>query len=215
MKILAIETSSDICSVAYIENGKCHDLVEETIPRQHAEKLPLLYNELVKNKNFKLDNVDAIAVSIGPGSFTGLRIGLSYSKGLAYSQNKPIIPVPTLESLLYGSSGNFNRAAVLIPSHKNIYYFQQFDFSGKNFISKKIKAIEVSSINEIHGITFETNIIHFGCNNLLENSTLNSIQVAPSAKWIGELAHKNYKVWIVKEPFKLVPQYISPFKLGG
>lgn len=215
MKILAIETSSDICSLAFIENGKCEDLVEEKIPRQHAEKLPVFYNKLVKISNLDLSKIDAIAVSIGPGSFTGLRIGLSYSKGLAYSHNKPIIPVPSLRSLLYGSSKKFINAIVILYSHKKNYYFQQFKYSNLNYIGKEIQSVELNSINDLEDIISGSDIIQYGSKNLFENSNINVIQVTPSAKWIGELAHKNYEKWIVKEPFKLVPQYISPFKLGS
>lgn len=215
MKILAIETSSDICSLAFIDNGKCEDLVEEKIPRQHAEKLPVFYNELVKISNLDLSKIDAIAVSIGPGSFTGLRIGLSYSKGLAYSHNKPIVPVPSLESLLYGSNNKFRNTIVIFYSHKNNFYFQQFNYSNKNYIGNEIQSVELNSINDLGRIISDSDIIQYGSEKLFENSDFNFIQVTPSAKWIGELAHKNYEKWIVKEPFKLVPQYISPFKLGS
>ena len=78
MKILAIETASDICGIAYIKNGKCEGLIEKSIPRKHAEQLPLFYQKLIKKTGLKLSELDGIAISIGPGSFTGLRIGLSY-----------------------------------------------------------------------------------------------------------------------------------------
>ena len=77
MKILAIETSSDICGVALIIDGNCTAIIEESVPRQHAEVLPVLYNKLLDKGQFDLNKIEGIAVSIGPGSFTGLRIGLS------------------------------------------------------------------------------------------------------------------------------------------
>ena len=94
MKLIAIETATEICSIAYLVDGECVALVEKQIPRQHAEKLPLFYEGLVAESNLDLSKIDGIAVSIGPGSFTGLRIGLSYAKGLAYSHKLPIIPGP-------------------------------------------------------------------------------------------------------------------------
>ena len=90
--ILAIETSSNICGISFIENGTLIDSMDKDKSKQHAEILPKLYQELQIRTNFTLSNVDALAVSIGPGSFTGLRIGLSFTKGLAFSKNLPIIP---------------------------------------------------------------------------------------------------------------------------
>jgi tRNA threonylcarbamoyladenosine biosynthesis protein TsaB len=89
MKILAIETATEICGVSYIEDDNVIATVEENIPRQHAKSLPLFYEKLVADTGLKMSSLDGIAISIGPGSFTGLRIGLSYSKGLAFGQGLP------------------------------------------------------------------------------------------------------------------------------
>ncbi len=97
MKILGIETATSVCSIALIENSKVlseKSLLEKNI---HSEKIIPLIDEVLKN--FK--EFDKIAVSIGPGSFTGLRVGLSTAKGLAYASKKPIIPVSTLKALAY------------------------------------------------------------------------------------------------------------------
>jgi tRNA A37 threonylcarbamoyladenosine modification protein TsaB len=73
LNIIAVETSTDICGIALIKNGKCVDLVEKRIPRKHAEQLPVFYDTLIKSSNFNEFKINAVAVSIGPGSFTGLR----------------------------------------------------------------------------------------------------------------------------------------------
>ena len=99
--ILAIETSSNVCGISYIEKGSCVGCVEEDISKKHAEILPEFYLNLQKKTDFILDNMDAIAVSIGPGSFTGLRIGLSFAKGLAFSKDLPIVPISTMMSLAF------------------------------------------------------------------------------------------------------------------
>ena len=98
MNILAIETATEMCGIAYYENGVMQAVEEENIPRQHATSLPMFYKTLQDKTKFSLNILDGIAVSIGPGSFTGLRIGLSFTKGLAYSHDLPIIPVPTLQA---------------------------------------------------------------------------------------------------------------------
>lgn len=209
MNILAIETSSDNCSIALIKDGKCVAIIEESVPRQHAEILPVFYSKLLMKGKFDLNDIDAIAVSIGPGSFTGLRIGLSYSKGLAYSHSLPIIPVPTLSSMLYGSNANNDNTLVIISSHKDIYYYQKFATHSNT--SSDIETVELKNIDDLHDIN-SFNIIQYGSDSLFSESNIKYQTVIPSAKLIGELAHLNQDEWIVNEPYKLVPKYISPFK---
>jgi len=208
MNILAIETSSDICSIALIKEGKCNAIVEKSVPRQHAEVLPIFYNELLAKGKFDLNDIDAIAVSIGPGSFTGLRIGLSYSKGIAYSHSLPIIPVPTLSSLLYGSNSKDDNI-VIISSHKDIYYFQKFKSNSKK--SSEIETVELKSIEDLKDVN-NFQVIQYGSDSLFFESNIKYQIVVPSAKLIGELAYLKRDEWIVNEPYKLVPKYISPFK---
>lgn len=235
MKLIAIETATEICSIAYIDNGKCIDIVEDKIPRQHAEKLPLFYDELVKLTGFTLSEIDAIAVSIGPGSFTGLRIGLSYTKGLAYSHKKPIIPVPTMQSLLHGSGKTNGKIAVMLLSHGNKYFIQQFEGSGgspdksgytlcsdssshaSRFKYSNIHVLTCERVNDLGIDLSKTKIIHWNCDKLFDNIDKNRqiIKVKPSARLIGALAHQNYDKWVVKKPYKLVPDYVSPFKIGS
>ncbi|CUS96143.1 tRNA threonylcarbamoyladenosine biosynthesis protein TsaB [Candidatus Kryptobacter tengchongensis] len=97
--ILAIDTSTDICSVSVIENEKQKSKNILNTKQLHAEKLILIINQTLENINITLKDIKAIAVSIGPGSFTGLRISLSVAKGLCYVLGKPLIAVPTLDAL--------------------------------------------------------------------------------------------------------------------
>ena len=122
--ILAIETSSDICGISFIENGTFIDSVDEEKSKQHAEVLPQLYKKLQSKTNFSLSNIDALAVSIGPGSFTGLRIGLSFTKGLAFSKNLPIIPISTMMALAYNSR-KFLPTFGIIHSHAKRVFYQK------------------------------------------------------------------------------------------
>ena len=216
MKLIAIETSTDICSIAYIKNGRCENIIEEKIPRQHAEKLPLFYIELMKESKLVLSDIDAIAVSIGPGSFTGLRIGLSYAKGLAYSHKKPIIPVPTMQSLLHGSEKTNQNIIVMLLSHGNKYFIQQFDCNNSILTSDNIEVHELNSINDKNELIVNSTIIQYGCDKIIKDAgeNIQIIEVIPSSKWIGELAHQNYDKWIIDKPYKLVPDYVSPFKIG-
>ena len=139
---------------------------------------------------------------------------MSYAKGLAYSHQKPIIPVPTLQSLVYGFGQN-NCDAVIVYSHGNKYFFQQINLSYEEVIFDEIQVLELNGIEDIQSIADIKTIIHYGCDNLFVNEkNIDIIKMIPSPKWIGELAHKNYAKWIVQNPYKLVPEYVSPFKVG-
>ncbi len=95
--ILNIETSGEICSVALTRNGAVEFERESTEGMKHAELLAPYVDEAMEEVRRKGDKLSAVAVSIGPGSYTGLRIGLSMAKGLAYGLDVPLLGIPTLE----------------------------------------------------------------------------------------------------------------------
>src|ERR1051326_299678 len=101
MKVLALETATGVCGAAIVEDGTI--LAESSIvaERIHSEKLLPMIDDVLRQANVDLSGMDGIAVSIGPGSFTGLRISLSAAKGLAYASGKPLLAVPTLEALAW------------------------------------------------------------------------------------------------------------------
>jgi tRNA threonylcarbamoyladenosine biosynthesis protein TsaB len=101
--ILNIETATEVCSVALAENGSLLSLEEETKINSHSSTLTILISRVFEKTNRHLIDLDGIAVSAGPGSFTGLRIGVSTAKGLCYSLDKPLIAVPTLKAMAFGS----------------------------------------------------------------------------------------------------------------
>ena len=101
--ILHLETSTKNCSVALSLNGNLADVYEEATPHySHAETLHIFIDEILKRNRLDPQALSAVAVSEGPGSYTGLRIGVSAAKGLAYTLNIPLITMPTLEVLARG-----------------------------------------------------------------------------------------------------------------
>ena len=102
MTYLAIETAYDVCGVALVNASGVEALEEQVAPRRHNELLAVSVDRLLADSGRRLSDLDGIALSVGPGSYTGLRIGMSYAKGLALGTGLPIIPVPTLPSLLVG-----------------------------------------------------------------------------------------------------------------
>jgi tRNA threonylcarbamoyladenosine biosynthesis protein TsaB len=99
--ILAIETATELCGVALVHEQQCighRVVIEKNI---HSERLMVLVDELLREADVPVRSLDGVAISIGPGSFTGLRIGLSAAKGLAYACSLPLLAVPTLDAIAY------------------------------------------------------------------------------------------------------------------
>ncbi|MFI3267583.1 MAG: tRNA (adenosine(37)-N6)-threonylcarbamoyltransferase complex dimerization subunit type 1 TsaB [Rikenellaceae bacterium] len=98
--ILSIETGTDVCSVALSKNGELKSLRESSEGKDHAKNLATYISEILTEHDLEIADIDAIAVGMGPGSYTGLRIGVSVAKGLCYAENKPLIAISSLESLM-------------------------------------------------------------------------------------------------------------------
>lgn len=203
MKIISIETSTDWCGISLTIDGDCIESIEKKMARKHLEILPKFYIDLQNKANFDRLEIDAVAVSIGPGSFTGLRIGLGFAKGLAFANNLPIIPVPTLEVLANNIISQPKEFSIALFSHRNIIYYQ--NFKNKAPIGKPL-AIEWEKINK------KENIFQYGCDSIIKKGAYEICR--PSSRSVGALAEKNYKKWIVKNPYRLESNYISPFELG-
>ena len=98
-KFLCMETATEICSVALIEDGKVLDVREDRTGQNHSKLLTVYVDDLLKSNQLKASDLDAIAISGGPGSYTGLRIGVSAAKGLGYAAELPIISISSLEAM--------------------------------------------------------------------------------------------------------------------
>ncbi len=105
--ILNLETATTVCSVSLAKDGKLIALKEQNGNYSHAENLTLFIENVCKQGNVKLSDIEAIAVSKGPGSYTGLRIGVSTAKGLCYSLDKPLVAVDTLKYLSLATSSRY------------------------------------------------------------------------------------------------------------
>lgn len=117
-RILHIETSTDVCSVCLASEGKMISKRETSVERSHASILTVFINELLDDLIELNANLDAVAVSMGPGSYTGLRIGVSAAKGICYGSDIPLIAIPTLEAMCIGvlkQNDIVEKNALLIP----------------------------------------------------------------------------------------------------
>lgn len=112
--LLNLETATTVCSVSLAKDGKLLALKEINGDYSHAENLTVFIEEVVKQAGINLKEIDGVAVSKGPGSYTGLRIGVSTAKGLCYSLDKPLISINTLEHISLSVNSN---AALVAPEN--------------------------------------------------------------------------------------------------
>lgn len=122
MKILAIDTSSNICSVSILEDTNIIIEKHNDDQKTHSQKLMPLIEDTFTEANLQLDNIDMIACCQGPGSFTGIRIGISTVKAFADVKNIPIIGVTSLESLAYNIKNNGLIASIIDAKNDNVYF---------------------------------------------------------------------------------------------
>lgn len=106
MKILAVDTSATAASVAVAEENKLIGEFSINTALTHSQTLMPMIDELLKNTGLSVNDIDAVAVNAGPGSFTGVRIGVAAVKGIAFPKNLPCVSVSTLESMAYNMLGN-------------------------------------------------------------------------------------------------------------
>ncbi len=205
--ILGIETSSDICGISLFNNKTNIDIIEKKNSRKHAEVLPNYVISILKNNQLKVNDISAVAVSIGPGSFTGLRVGLSFAKGLVYAIKCPIIPVPTILSLAYGLKDKEPNSGI-IKSHGDKIFFQEFNWDSKipSIKSKPVLGNIYDYLNKFK------NGFHYNCDEFLKN-TKTIYRGKPSANNVGALANIYYEDWSITKPYDLISDYIYPYNV--
>lgn len=120
MKLLAIDTSNKIASVAVFEDNKCLGEKESNDQKTHSEKMLPIVDELLKEIKVGINEIDMFAVSVGPGSFTGIRIGVATVKGMAQALDKKVIAVTSLEGLIEMADSE-NVCAIINAKHGNVY----------------------------------------------------------------------------------------------
>lgn len=133
MKILALESSGLVASVAVIEDRKMVGEFTTNFKKTHSQTLLPMLDQLIRTLDMSLDEIDVIAVSKGPGSFTGLRIGSATAKGLGLALNKPLIGVPTVDALAYNLSGTEFLICPLMDARRQQVYTGLYDFKNGQF----------------------------------------------------------------------------------
>uniref|UniRef100_A0A7V2ZJ51 tRNA (Adenosine(37)-N6)-threonylcarbamoyltransferase complex dimerization subunit type 1 TsaB n=1 Tax=Ignavibacterium album TaxID=591197 RepID=A0A7V2ZJ51_9BACT len=204
LPLLAIETSEKLCGVSFLLNETEYYSAKIFLPHSHSEKLFELIESLRDNSKLKLNDIKAVAVSAGPGSFTGLRIGMAAAKGIAAGLNIPIIPVPTFEALAFQVSQFLPENQKFIIANKanrDEAYYAKFHVRNNNYIfEEQLKILPIDKIN------IEDGHILFG--NISANP---NILISPEPEIVGLWAIKFGKDNLIDDFDFLEPNYIKDF----
>jgi len=213
MKILSIDTAHGICSVAVAENGAVIAQREEYEQSRQAERLFLIIEEILKENKLSYSQIDAIAANIGPGSFTGVRIGLAAARGIALAAKIPVIGVSGFESLEYKAKSFMASEDILIAfDARREQVFTKFyskGFGGEEALMSYgdvASLVKASSGFEVAGDAAELIMPHLSGNNL--NYTIISDLKLPDAGMtalvaLQKLSSEDYDV-------NAAPLYIRP-----
>ena len=223
--ILSIETGTDICSVALANDGELMALRESDEGRDHAKKVALFVDELLRETGVQPSDLDAIAVGKGPGSYTGLRIGVSFAKGLCYALNIPLIAVGSLNALTEVAREDYDAGildveeqewsnAVLCPmvdARRMEVYTQVFNTAGTPLSEVVAEVVTEESLREWRT---KGKLVMFGngsakCMELLSDAI--QVSVSPSARGIVRLAEEAFNAGKFEDIAYFEPFYLKEF----
>ena len=158
MKILSIDTASNLCTVAVLENEKCIKEIIVDDARNHSEKIMPVIEQALLESNLTLQNIDLIVCDKGPGSFTGIRIGVGTVLAFKDSLNIPCIGISSLQALTYNINENGTICSLIDAKNNNVYFGV---FEKKNNIVTQLEEFSFKTIDEIIPILQKYNKIIF------------------------------------------------------
>jgi len=214
--ILQIETATKNCSVALSKDGQtviCKEIAESGY--SHAEKLHIFIEEILQEAQLQFKDLSAIAVSQGPGSYTGLRIGVSAAKGLCYSLNIPLLAIDTLEALARKLVVQNGVIIPMIDARRMECYTAVFDVHYQKVRTVQSEIIDENSFGELE------DIIHFvgdgatKCKTVLsaDKFVYHDQMIFPSANEMSAIAYDKYKKNDTVDVAYFEPFYLKDFML--
>jgi len=218
--ILNIESSTEVCSVSLARDGEVVDTVENLTGQNHSRLLTVFIEEIFNRLNISMSDLDAVAVSGGPGSYTGLRIGVASAKGICYALKKPLISITSLASMAHHVIKNYRQYNLpednllycpMIDARRMEVYTAIFDREGKMVREIQAKIIGPDSFESFFR---ENKIAFFGngsdkCKSIITNPNAIFLDdVKSSAAYMAELSleafnEKKFEDVAYYEPFYL------------
>lgn len=218
--ILCLETATTNCSVAVGVNGKVTSLIEENSPNySHSEQLHVFIERTMTKASISLKDLDAIAVSKGPGSYTGLRIGVSAAKGLCFSLDIPLISIPTLKSMAGQIQLGPSEVVIsLLDARRMEVYSCAFNHRHEAISETKAEIISEDSFLEYKSFE-KIHLVGSGSKKCMEILTDDIFQfhpnIVPSAKEMVALADKKYDAVEFEDVAYFEPYYLKDFVFQG
>jgi|YNPMSStandDraft_1061717.scaffolds.fasta_scaffold00736_15 tRNA threonylcarbamoyladenosine biosynthesis protein TsaB len=216
MKLLSISTASDVLSLSLTEKDKLIASFESEGKKRHAELITPEIKNLMESSALKFSEIDGICVNLGPGSFTGLRVGLSIAKGIAYGANLQLYGYTNFEELLQQAilTTSINgKCVVLIPSRKNEFYFGAFQVKGNIF--SQLDVFELMTLDELknHYHNFDYLIIDEKIKSLFEElgNEIKLVSLRNKSYFGSLLVYSNPSKYICENYFYLEPLYLKNF----
>lgn len=218
-RILCVDTSSFICSVSVFENLSLISSNSSEVEKSHSKLIIQLIDQSLKDAKIKINELDAFAVSMGPGSYTGLRIGVSTIKGLCYSLEKPLISINTLEILSKSALNHINNyndffICPMIDARRMEVFTKMLDNDFNEVEKDKALILDDKSFNDIGG---GKSIYFFGDGSnkfqkITNNKNFHFIDnIISSSKNMGELANIKYENNQFENLTTFEPFYIKDF----
>lgn len=228
--ILNIETATTVCSVSIAKDGELLAVKEQNGDYSHSENLTLFIQDVCWQSKIKLSDIEAVAVSKGPGSYTGLRIGVSTAKGLCYSLNKPLIAINTLQHLALSVSEKYrsypqnyeNSADTLfcpmLDARRMEVYCAVYDIFNKEIIPTAAEIINEQSFTDL---LRSAQLVFFGdgaakCKDILSANT-NALfvdDVIPSSTNMIPLSESAFSNNKFENVAYFEPLYLKDFMVG-
>lgn len=216
--ILCLETATTNCSVSLSKDGTILALKEDNSAKySHAEKLHVFIEELLKENDISISELDAIAVSKGPGSYTGLRIGVSTAKGLCFSLDLPLIAIPTLTSLAAQVKIEAGKIISMLDARRMEVYSAIYDPALNQVRETKAQILDKDAFKEYLD---KEKLVFIGSGvekfkNICEHSNAIFIEgKLPSAREMCELAESRYKKSDTEDVAYFEPYYLKDFIAG-
>jgi len=216
MRILAVDTAAKSCSVAIMAAGSLSAELITLKDETHSKHLMELIHKVLGMAGFRVGELDGLAVTIGPGSFTGLRIGVSTVKGLAHALNKPVVGVSSLDALAWQCADRSHLICALLDARKGEVYSATYRFENDTLTQKSLENATAPEA-AVEGLKEPCVFIGSGAQLYRRNITNvlgNLANFAPEdqniirASSVGFLSMEKFKTHDTSEAAGLVPHYI-------
>ncbi|MDO6517491.1 tRNA (adenosine(37)-N6)-threonylcarbamoyltransferase complex dimerization subunit type 1 TsaB [Zobellia uliginosa] len=216
--ILNLETATTNCSVSVAKDGRILAIKEHDTPNySHSEQLHVFVQDVLKEVNIDVSELDAIAVSKGPGSYTGLRIGVSAAKGLCFALEVPLISIATLTSMAAQvTSNDIDYIIPVLDARRMEVYSAVFD-KDKNQV--RPTEAEIIDENSFSDFLQKGKVVLVGsgaekCKTLLSHPKLTfDTTIVPSANEMAQLSYKKFKASDFEDVAYFEPYYLKDFIL--